>query len=49
VIELAHITLAELPGSVVIWIGGVGLGVLLGAHRGRSTLAAIRGAFRRSG
>ena len=49
-LELAHLTPAELPGSVAIWIAGLGLGLLLGSRAGRAglsaALASLREAFR---
>ena len=40
--ELAHFTIAEFPGSVAVWVAGVGLGVLIGSRHGRAALATVR-------
>jgi len=39
--ELAHFTIAELPGSVAVWVAGLGLGILLGSRQGRAGVAAL--------
>jgi hypothetical protein len=48
--EVAHLTLAELPGSLAIWIAGLGFGFLVGSRAGRAglsaALASLREAFR---
>lgn len=38
--ELAHFTLAELPGTAAIWIAGIGMGLAIAA-RSRAAVAPL--------
>jgi hypothetical protein len=39
--EFAHFTLTELPGTLAIWVAGIGLGLALGARALRATAAPL--------
>jgi hypothetical protein len=38
---LAHFTPAELPGTLAIWIAGIGLGLALSTRGGRAVAASL--------
>jgi hypothetical protein len=39
--ELAHFTPTELPGTLAIWVAGIGLGLALASRASRATIAPL--------
>jgi hypothetical protein len=41
VLELAHFTPMELPGTIAIWVAGLGLGLALASRAPRAVIGAL--------